>query len=139
MMPYSNDLRYRAISAYERGEGSMPEIAARYEISEGTFRDWWRRYRKTGSYLPLPHSGGSKPNLTDADRDHILQTALEHNDATLENLRDDLYARREVCVGTSTVSKVLQDCEITRKKRRGTRPSAKRRSGKPSATPTNKK
>jgi len=138
-MPYSNDLRSRAISAYERGEGTMPEIAARYEISEATFRNWWRRFRKTGSYRPLPHSGGSKPILCGEDRDHILQTALERNDATLEDLREDLLAQRQVCVGTSTVSKILQDGEITRKKRHGVQPSAKRRSGKPDARPTNKK
>lgn len=117
----------------------MPEIATRYQISEGTFRAWWRRYRKTGSYRPLPHSGGSKPLLCGEDRDHILHTALERNDATLEDLRDDLLAQRQVCVGTSTVSKVLQDCEITRKKRRGVQSSAKHRSGRPGARPTNKK
>lgn len=138
-MPYSNDLRSRAISAYERGEGSMPEIAARYQISEKTFRDWWKRYRERGSYLPLPHSGGSNPILCDEDRDHILQTALEHNDATIEDLRDDLFAQREICVGASTVSNVLQDCEITRKKRHGMQPNAKRRNGKPSEKPTKKK
>lgn len=138
-MPYSDDLRSRAIRAYERREGSMAQIAARYEISIDTFCDWWRRYSKTGSYLPLPHSGGSKPILSDEDRDHILQTALECNDATLEDLRDDLFARHEVCVSTSTVSNVLQDSEITRKKRRGARSSAKRRNGRPNATPTNKK
>jgi transposase len=139
MIPYSDDLRSRAIRAYERREGSMAQIAARYEISIDTFCDWWRRYSETGSYLPLPHSGGSKPILSDEDRDHILQTALECNDATLEDLRDDLFAQRGVYVSTSTVSNVLQDGEITRKKRHGTRPSAKRWDGKPSATPTNKK
>lgn len=126
--------------AYERGEGSLAEIAGRYEVSAETLGDWCRRHRKTGSVTPLTHTGGSgRAILNDEDRDHIVQSALDRNDATLEDLSNDLFAQRGVRVGTTAISNLLQKRKITRKKRRGTRPSAKRLSGKPNEKRTNEK
>ena len=138
MNSYSVDLRQRAVSAYERGEGSYAKIAERYEVCEDTLRDWCHRHRK-GSLAPLPHNGGPQSILSDEDRDHIVKTALDRNDATLTELSDDLFAQRGVRVGKTTVGNVLQERDITRKKRPGTRPSVKRRNGKPNEKPTNKK
>jgi transposase len=138
MNPYSVDLRQRAVSAYERGEGSMPQIAERYEVCEATLRDWCRRHR-ADSLAPLPHSGGDRSILTDEDRDHIVKTALARNDATLTELGDDLAAQRGVRVTEKTIGVVLKERKITRKKRLATQPSAKRRNGKPSEKHTNKK
>ncbi len=116
MNPYSYDLRLRAVMAYERREGSLAEIARRYEVCENTLSDWCRRYRKTGSIVPLPHSGGSRAILSEEEREHIRRFALNHNDATLEAIRDNLAAQRHVLIGTSTISNVLQEDGITRKK-----------------------
>jgi len=138
MNPYSDDLRRRAVTAYERGEGSYAQIAERYEVCEATLRDWCRRHRQ-GSHAPLPHSGGPQPILSDEDRDHIVRTALDRNDATLTELGDDLFLQRGVRVGKTTIGNVLRERKITRKKRPGTRPSAKHRNGKPNEKPTNKK
>jgi|HubBroStandDraft_1064217.scaffolds.fasta_scaffold242084_1 transposase len=138
MNPYSVDLRQRAVSAYERGEGSYVDIARRYEVCADTLRDWCSRYRK-GSLAPLPHSGGDRSILTDEDRDHIVKTAMDRNDATLAELGDDLAAQRGVRVTEKTIGVVLQERKITRKKRPVTQPSAKPRNGKPSEKPTNKK
>jgi transposase len=138
MNPYSSDLRLRAVTAYERGEGSFIQIARRYEVCEDTLRDWCRRHR-TGSLVPLPHSGGPQPILSDEDRDHIVRTALDRNDATLAELGDDLCLQRGVRVSKSTIGNVLQERGITRKKRPGAQPNAKRRNGTPSEKPTNKK
>ena len=138
MNPYSDDLRRRAVMAYERGEGSYAQIAQRYEVCEATLRDWRRRHRQ-GSLVPLPHSGGPQPILSDKDRDHIVRTALDRNDATLTELGDDLFLQRGVRVSKSTICNILQERKITRKKRPGTRRSATRRNGKLSEKPTNKK
>lgn len=138
MNPYSVDLRQRAVSAYERGEGSIPQIAGRYEVCEATLRDWCRRHRG-GSLAPLAHSGGDRSILTDEDREHIVKTALDQNDATLAELGDDLAAQRGVRVSDKTIGVVLKKHDVTRKKRRGTQPSARRRNGKPSEKHTKKK
>ena len=139
MNPYSNDLRLRAVMAYDRREGSLAEIARRYEVCMDTLSDWCRRYRKTGSVAPLPHTGGSDAILNDEDRDHIVRSALDRNDATLADLSDDLFAQRGVRVGTTAIGNVLQKRKITRKKRHGMRPSVKRRNGKPNEKRTSEK
>jgi transposase len=138
MNPYSVDLRQRAVTAYERGEGSYVEIARRYDVCADSLRDWCRRYR-AGSLAPLPHSGGDRSILTDEDRDHIVKMALDRNDATLAELGDDLAAQRGVRVTEKTICVVLKERDVTRKKRRGTQPSARRRNGKPSEKSTKKK
>ncbi len=36
----------RIVAAYERGEGTQREIAARHGVSPGTFQNWLRRHRQ---------------------------------------------------------------------------------------------
>lgn len=140
MQSYSNDLRLRAVMAYERGEGSLADIARRYEINKDTLCDWCRRYRKSGSVAPLPHGGGATPILDKEDRKYVVQAVLDRNDATLAELIDELFAKRGVRVGTTTISNILLQDGLTRKKRRcGQQPSVKRRNGKPNGTPTSEK
>lgn len=139
MNPYSNDLRLRAVMAYERGEGSLSELARRYEVNEDTLGSWCRRYRRTGSIAPLPHSGASKPILSEEDRQHVLQCIVERNDATLVELSEDLSIRRDVHVGPTTIGNLLRESGITRKKRPYVQPNAKRSSGGQKRKPTNVK
>lgn len=139
MNPYSNDLRLRAVQAYERGEGSLLDLARRYEISKDTLRTWCRRYRKNATVTPLPHRGGSKSILNDEDRRHVIQSVAERNDATLEELSDDLFVQRGVRVGRTTISNIVLQHDLTLKKRRCVQPSAKCRNGKPSGKHTSKK
>ena len=60
---YSNDLRQRVIAACEAGTQPRREIAAQFQISEGTLYDWLRRFRAQGSYAPAPHAGGIPSRL----------------------------------------------------------------------------
>ncbi len=139
MQPYSSDLRLRAVMAYERGEGSLADIARRYEISKDTLCDWCRRHRKNASIVPLPHGGGQQPILTEDDRQFVLDLVAERNEITLAELRDELFVKRDVRIGTSTISNLLLKEDLTRKKRRCGQLSAKHRNGKPNGKPTSKK
>ena len=47
---YANDLRQRVVAACETSPRPRREIAAQFQISEGTLYDWLRRWRKSGSY-----------------------------------------------------------------------------------------
>lgn len=139
MNPYSHDLRLRAVMAYERREGSLAELARRYEVNEDTLRGWCRRYRQTGSIAPLPHSGGSKATFKTEDRQYVLQRVAERNDATLAELSEELAVQRGVRVGTTTIGNLLREQDITRKKRPYEQPNAKPSDGKQNGKPTSVK
>lgn len=57
MNPISNDLRLRIIEAIQKNEDSQPEIAERFCVSLSFVEKLWHRFRTTGSYEPMPHSG----------------------------------------------------------------------------------
>ena len=67
MKPISNDLRRRIIEAIQANEESQPEIAERFSVALSTVEKLWYRFRVTGSYEPLPHSGGRKRLLEAAE------------------------------------------------------------------------
>lgn len=48
----SNDLRQRVVEAYERGEGTQPQIAERFGVGEASVRRWVALKRKTGGLEP---------------------------------------------------------------------------------------
>src|SRR3979411_948190 len=125
MQAYSLDLRTRVIAAYQRGEGSHAQLAQRYAMSTGAVRAWCRRHRAVGAYAPRAHGGGAPRRLTDGAREYLKRIALERNDATLVELRDDLFEHTSVRVSPATICNFLKECRITRKKRHGVQPSVK--------------
>jgi transposase len=56
---HSNELRERAVAAYERGEGSYEEVAAQFEIGSATLERWVGQKRRTGDIEPKPRGGGN--------------------------------------------------------------------------------
>src|SRR5256885_1122523 len=58
---YSTDLRERALTAYEGGEGSQSEVAERYRVGERTLSAWLRAAREEGRRAPRPRRGGRPP------------------------------------------------------------------------------
>src|SRR5262245_31782295 len=57
--PHSNELRERAVAAYEAGEGSYEEVAGQYEIGSATLERWVGQKRRTGGVDPKPRGGGN--------------------------------------------------------------------------------
>ena len=60
---YSLDLRERVFGAWQRGEGSRPQIAARFGVSVSFVRDLSRRWRESGGVAPKVHGGGRRPSV----------------------------------------------------------------------------
>ena len=89
---YSLDLRERVFGAWQRGEGSQPEIAARFGVSVSFVRDLSRRWRESGSVAPKPHGGGRAPSVAAAAAAAIKAAVAARNDATIEEHRQSLAA-----------------------------------------------
>ena len=113
MRPYSLDLRQRVIAALDAGEGSQPEIAARFRVSASFITRLLKRRRQTGSVAPAPHGGGHPPALGRAAQRRLRRLVREQPDATLE----ELAARVGVPCGRMAIFRTLRKLRITRKKK----------------------
>ena len=119
MAAYSNDLRGRVVAAYDAGECTQEQVAARSAVSTSWVRKILRQRRDTGSIGPRPHGGGRAPAF-DAEASLRLREAVRaDDDATLE----ELGRAAGVACCASAVHRALARLGITRKKSRGGRPS----------------
>ncbi len=117
MRPHSADLRQRLVTLYEQGEGSIRQLAQRFQVSPDSVRLLLRQYRATGSLDPKPYAGGPQPKLQTAHHEVLRELVEADNDATLVQLAERLGERTGVSVSGSTVSRTLSQLGITRKKK----------------------
>ena len=132
---YSLDLRRRVFGAWQRGEGSQSEIAARFAVSVSFVRDLSRRFREGGDVAAKPYGGGRAPSVDAATGAQIRALVAARNDATIEEHRQSL-AQTGCHLGHSTLGHWLHKLGLTRKKRpsatTSAKPDASKASGKPS-------
>ncbi len=65
MRAYTTDLRERIVLAYERGEGTLDEVADIFEVGRRTVTRLLRKYRAGEGLPPRPHGGGYPAALRD--------------------------------------------------------------------------
>lgn len=87
MRPYSMDLRERVAAAVDEGEGPQREIARLFRVSLSFVSRLLQRRRQKGTLAPEPHGGGPTPVLSRDDQRLLQDMIREHNDDTLDQLR----------------------------------------------------
>lgn len=117
MRPHSADLRHRIVTLYEQGEGSIRQLAKRFQVSQDSVRLLVKQYRATGSIAPKPYVGGPQPTLQASHHEVLRELVEADNDATLAQLAERLAARTGTQVSGSTISRTLSKLGITRKKK----------------------
>lgn len=81
--PYDVALRARAVTAYERGEGSYAQLAELFDVDHRTLERWVARWRDTHSIVPQPRGGGWPCPIDVA----LLRTVVRNGpDATVSEL-----------------------------------------------------
>lgn len=116
MKPISNDLRRRIIEVIQENEESQAEIAERFSVALSTVEKLWHRFRRTGNYEPLPHSGGRK-RLLEAAEKLIRAAVAAQPDITLAELSVKVASEKnQPGVSLSTVSEELRRLKLPRKK-----------------------
>ncbi|MEL6224815.1 MAG: helix-turn-helix domain-containing protein [Cyanobacteria bacterium J06627_8] len=86
MNPYSCDLREKIVTLYEQGEGSIRQLAKRFQVSPDCVRRLLKHDRAHGQVAPLPYRRGPQPSLKNS-HDEVLKELVEaDNDATLTTL-----------------------------------------------------
>ena len=120
MKPYSLDLREKIAAAYDRGDGSQPELARRFDVSLSFIEKLLRRRRQTGSLQAKPHTGGYAPRLEAAGREALGTILCQTNDLTLEELREQVRRRLGVELSSSHLCRIVRRLDLPMKKSRST-------------------
>jgi transposase len=116
--PYSLDLRRKAVSAYETGEGTQEEIAKRFSIGLRTFQEWLTLKSETGDVEPKIHIyRGKKPII--GEKGSLFVKGLVENkpDILITEIRTSYKKKFKVEVAQSMVSRALNKLNLRRKKK----------------------
>jgi transposase len=84
----TEDIRQRAIEAYQAGEGTQAQIAGMYRVTLRTFMRWWRQYRQNGTVAPAPR-GHRQAAYQGRDLEALDRALSRHPDSTLAQLREE--------------------------------------------------
>ncbi|HZT60137.1 MAG TPA: transposase [Pyrinomonadaceae bacterium] len=117
MKAYSLDLRTRVVRAYERGEGSISEIAERFGVGTAFVKKMLRQWGATGDLAPLAHGGGKPASLNSRHRQLLRRKVREQSDISLSELQRLLDEQGSVQVHVSTISRALAGLGLPLKKR----------------------
>jgi transposase len=117
MKPYSLDLRQRVLDAWQRGEGSQRQLAARFSVHLTFVRNLLRLYRQSGSLQPRPHGGGCRPLAEGPVLERLAQMVAQRPDDTLDEHRERLAAEGGPAMSRATLARALQRLKLTVKKK----------------------
>ena len=117
MRPYSIDLREKIIQAYDRGDGSLRQIAREFGVAKSTLQSYLSRRRDTGSVAPAPHGGGRARLLGPLHLAVLLALREFENDRTDAEYAAWLERMTGQHVSRRTLNKTWQRLGITRKKK----------------------
>lgn len=116
MKAYSTDLRQKVVDAYNHQDGSQRQLAKRFRVSLSFVQALLKRYRQDGTVEPRPHGGGSSAKLNSQQVEWVACLVEADNDATLEELCEQVWQGIRVQVSRATMGRVVQTLKLTRKK-----------------------
>jgi transposase len=134
--PYSDDLRRKLLNAHRRGEGSLSQLAKRFDVSCGWARKISAALRSTGK-MERPPGGprGPSSKVTDAVRQDLWNWIGKQADLTLAELQVRLYEQRDLEISVSRLWQVLGQMGLRLKKSHSTPPSKTRLAANRGAVP----
>lgn len=125
MRAYSVDLRQKILDTYQSGGISQRQLAERFRVALSFIQKLLKQYRDTGSIAPKIRTQQTPIKLTSAQLETLGALVRKNNDATLSELKEQLSQSTGVIIGRSTVDRMLSKLNLTRKKKRYTRPKKK--------------
>jgi len=124
---FSDDLRGRFLWAYERGEGTLKELAKRFVVSLVYGKKLRGQFRRTGQMERVEQRRGTPRKLLDEHREQLRRWRIAVPDLTLEQLREKLKQERGLAISRAQVARALQRMGLKLKKSHSTPQSATRR------------
>ncbi len=131
---YSLDLRRKVFAAWQQGDSSQQEVAARFGVSASFVRDLSALHRQSGDVAARPRGGGRPPLATAATLAHLSGLVAQDHDHTIAEHHQAMLAAG-FALSAASVGRLLLRLRLTRKKRpsKTTRPAA--HGSKPCARP----
>ncbi len=121
MKAYSLDFRQKIVDTYFNEGTSQRKIAKRFGVALSFVEKLLKQQRETGDLTPKPHGGGPTPKLNAAQLELVTALVEADNDATLDELCQQLHQRTTIPISRSTMGRILQHLKLTRKKKHCTR------------------
>ena len=117
---YSNDLRRKLLEAYDRGEGSVPELAERFGVSTPWAWKISAQRRRTGQMERVEQRYGPRSKVTGAVGEQLRNWIGEQPDLTLQELQQRLWKARRVSLSIGRLWGVLRELRLPLKKSHST-------------------
>jgi transposase len=114
--PLSRELREKIVSAYERGMGTIKEVAEIFDVTPRTVAKYLQIHRETGDLTPKPLPG-RPPILTEENLDVIKKIILSNKDGTLHDFRDAFANTTGIYVAISTIQNACNKLDFRLKKK----------------------
>ncbi len=118
MKAYSLDLRQRVVEAYKTGTLTIKAVAAQFRVGETFVKKMLRCERETGAVKAYVQGGGRRRALTNRQMQKLKRLVENEPDLTLVELREKLLSEEPVQVSIATLSRVLTEIGLPRKKNR---------------------
>jgi transposase len=116
--PYSLDLRRKAVSACEEGEGTQLEIAQQFGIGLRTLKEWIFLKKETGDVQPKEHIHRGQLPIIDDKGLLFIKRIIENKPDILISDIQELYVKKfKIEVAQSMVSRALKKLNFRRKKK----------------------
>lgn len=124
---YSNDLRRKFLQAYEKGKGTLQELAERFEVSVGWAKKISAHRTRTGEIDRPSWRRGPKSRGTPALQDWLREQIRQQPDLTLLELQQQLQQARGLRLSIGRLWLALQQLGLRLKKSHSTRRNKTRR------------
>ena len=137
--PYDDDLRRKFLGAFDRGEGTILELSARFGVSVAWGWKISAARNRSGHAERVRHRAGRKRRVGEAIEPQVLQWVGERSDLTLAELQAKLQQEAQISLCLSAVWRLVRRLGLRLKKSRSTPPSATRKPTSSGARSSSKK
>jgi transposase len=120
---YSDDLRRKLLSAYDGGEGTLPQLAGRFAVSVGWARKISAQRNRTGQAERVPHQPGRKLRASVETQQQVKAWFRAQPDLTLAEVQARLRSAAAVQLSLPQVWYLVQKLGLRLKKSHSTPPS----------------
>ena len=118
--PYSNDLRRKFLQAYEKGKGTLEELAAQFEVSLGWAKKVSSRRTRSGEMDAPSWRHGPQSRVTAAVLEWLRRRIREQPDITLQELQQQLEEAQALRLSIGRLWLALRQAGLKLKKSHST-------------------
>lgn len=121
--PLGDDLRRKLLFAYDQGQGTLEELAARFLVSVGWAKKISAARNRTGQAERVPHKPGRKPRAGVKAQQQVRAWFVQQPDLTLAEVQQKLHSEAGVQLSLPQVWHLLRKLGLRLKKSHSTPPS----------------